>query len=254
MKVAIMQPYIFPYIGYWQLIANCDEFIFFDVVQYNKKSWMNRNRIIHPDKPDEFQFISVPIKKHSHGTLIKDIKINNDESWKSKILGQLTAYKKLKAPHYDETISLVNQIFDKEYRSFLDLCIESTRQVCKHLQIGLQYKVASEIDFDRSFIKAPGDWALAISKMLKVSHYINPYSGYEIFDEKKYNENKIDIQFIKPKLTCYEQSWRKEFIGGLSILDVLMFNDKQSVKDMLINDFDFLSKTKLIDQLKGNYQ
>lgn len=245
MTLAIMQPYLFPYIGYWQLIANSDEFIFFDVVQYNKRSWMNRNRILHPDKPDEFQYISVPIKKHETGTLIKDAHINNDENWKAKILGQLTVYKKLKAPYYKEVIILLNSIFEKEYDSFLSLSIESTKQICAYLDIDLKYQVASDIDFDRTIVKSPGDWALAISKHLEADKYINPPGGYEIFDEDKYIQNNIELKFIKSNLTSYKQSWRKEFMTGLSIMDVLMFNDKNTIRDMLKSDFNICSKKQL---------
>lgn len=245
MTLAIMQPYLFPYIGYWQLIQNSDEFIFFDVVQYNKRSWMNRNRILHPDKPDEFQYITVPVEKHLKGTLIKDVFINNHETWKEKILGQLTVYKKLKAPFYSEVSNLIEQIFEKEYESFLSLSIESTKQICEYLNIEFKYRIASEIDFDKNIVHNPGDWALSICKYLNVKNYINPYGGCEIFDEDKYTQNGVDIKFIKSNLTPYKQSWRKEFQAGYSIVDVLMFNDKATIKMILKNDFKKLSKQEL---------
>ncbi|XOB62001.1 WbqC family protein [Campylobacterota bacterium DY0563] len=245
MTVAIMQPYFFPYIGYWQLIANSDEFIFFDIVQYNKRSWMNRNRILHPDKPNDFQYISVPIKKHSQGTIIKEVTINNNENWKAEILGKLSVYKKLKAPYYNETISIVRRIFDKEYENFLNLSVEITKQICAYLEIDFKYKIASEIDFDKNSIKGPGDWALYISKKLKAKQYINPYGGYELFEENKYLKNGIELKFIKPNLSPYKQSWREEFINGLSIIDILMFNDKDTIMKILSNDYKILNKQEL---------
>ena len=246
-----MQPYLFPYMGYWQLISNSDEFIFFDVVQYNKKSWMNRNRILYPDKSKDFQYISIPIKKHSQGTLISDVVLNNDEKWQDKILGQLTVYKKLKAPYYNETIDLIKTIFSKEYESFLSLSIESTEIICNYLDIDLKYQIASDIDFDRDNIEGPGDWALEISKKLKATDYINPHGGYEIFDEDKYNTNGIDIKFLKSNLTPYKQSWREDFQAGLSIIDVLMFKSKEDIKALLYNDFKILSKKELQAQDNG---
>jgi len=250
--LAIMQPYLFPYIGYWQLIANSDEFIFFDVVQYNKKSWMNRNRILHPDKNKKFQYISVPIAKHEKGTLIKDVILNNNEKWKAKILGQLTVYKKLKAPYYDVTMNLINSIFAKEYETFLALSIESIIVISKYLDIDLKYQIASDIDFDGSHIKAPGDWALEISKKLNASEYINPPGGYEIFEENNYASNNIDLKFLKANLTLYKQSWRKDYQAGLSIIDVLMFNSKEKVQNMLFNDFQKLTKKDLIGMYKND--
>ena len=243
-----MQPYLFPYIGYWQLIANSDEFIFFDVVQYNKKSWMNRNRILHPDKSKDFQYISVPVKKYSKGTSISDVVLNNDEKWQDKILGQLTVYKKLKAPFYDETIKLIKTIFSKNYESLFSLSIESTTIICNYLDIDLKYQIALDIDFDREKIEGPGDWALEISKALKATHYINPYSGYEIFDEDKYNTNGIDIEFLKSNLTPYEQSWREDFQAGLSIIDIMMFKSKDEIKELLLNDYEMWTKEDLIKE------
>lgn len=249
MTVAIMQPYFLPYIGYWQLIANSDQFIFFDVVQYNKRSWMNRNRILHPDQPDGFQYITIPMQKHSHGTLIKDVCIQNEENWKEKILGQLTVYQKLKAPFYDEVMKLLKKVFEAENEKFLDLIINSTKEICNYIGIKLTYDVASNIAFNKDQIQEAGDWALELSKTLDATHYINPYGGYALFDEDKYNLNGIDIKFIRSNLTPYKQSWRKTFQSGLSIIDVLMFNDKESAREILKNDFCLLSK-KTLEQME----
>jgi len=245
MRLAIMQPYLFPYIGYWQLIANSDMFIFFDVVQYNKKSWMNRNRILHPEPSKGFQYISVPIRKHSRGTLIRDAVINNNIDWRNGILGKLTIYKKLHAPHYDETIDLLESIFDHEYDKFLELSIESTKEICGFLEIELKYKKASNIEFNRDLIQDPGDWALAISKAMCADSYINPHGGYEIFCEEKYNSEGIDLRFIKPDLKPYKQSRREKFESGLSIIDLLMFLNKDEVRKVIFNNFRELSKNNL---------
>ena len=242
MKLAIMQPYFLPYVGYFQLIANTDQFIFFDIVQYNKKSWMNRNRVLHANKPDDFQYISVPVIKHNKGSLIKDIKINNDEKWQNKILSQLIVYKKLKAPFYSEIHQVVEEIFSKQYNALMDLSIGSTRTICDYLGIKLNYEIASKMNFDLSNISQPGDWALEISKKKKASEYINPYSAHDIFNENKFNASKIKLNFLKPNLTPYKQSFRKDFNLGLSILDVLMFNSKDELQEILTSDFKILKK------------
>ena len=245
MTLAIMQPYFLPYIGYWQLIANSNEFIFFDVVQYNKRSWMNRNKVLHPDIMQEFQYITVPVAKHEKGILIKDIVLNNNEKWKNKILGELTVYKKLKAPYYNNTIDLMHSIFSKEYETLLSLSIESTKIICSYLDIELKYKIASDINFDRSEINGPDDWAFEILKNQKVTSYINPYGGYKLFNENKYKSKGIDLKFIKSNLTPYKQSWRKNFTPSLSIIDVMMFNSKDQIKELLFNDFKLFNKKDL---------
>jgi hypothetical protein len=246
MKLAIMQPYFFPYIGYFQLIANTNQFIFFDIVQYNKKSWMSRNRILHPNKADDFQYISVPIAKHKKGALIKDINICYDGKWQNKILGQLSVYKKLKAPYYDEVIKLISKVFSKKCDKLLDLSIISTKLICEYIGIIFNYKIASSINFDQNAINRPGDWALEISKNQKASEYINPIGGYDIFDDCKFLEYKIKLSFLKSSLSSYNQSWRKDFMPGLSIIDFIMFNSKEECLHIMNTDFTIINKAEYI--------
>ena len=245
MKLAIMQPYFFPYVGYFQLIANTDQFIFFDIVQYNKRSWMNRNRILHPNKLDDFSYISAPVAKHDNGSLIRDININNDGKWQNKILSQLDVYKKLKAPLYNEVKQVVEEVLSKECNTLLDLSIQSTQAICDYMGIELNYEIASKMNLDIGNVSQPGDWALEISKHKKASEYINPPGGYDIFDEKKFLENNIKLSFLKSSLSPYKQSWLKSFISGLSILDVLMFNNKDELIKLLLNDFNIVSKSEI---------
>lgn len=106
MKLAIMQPYFFPYIGYFSLIKHTDEFILFDTAQYIRHGWIDRNRILK--QTNDWQYINVPLTKHSLETKIKDVKINNQENWKEKIFKQLLHYKK-KSPFYNETINVLSQ-------------------------------------------------------------------------------------------------------------------------------------------------
>ena len=250
MKLAIMQPYFFPYVGYFQLIANTDHFIFFDIVQYNKKSWMNRNRILHPNKLDDFSYISAPVAKHDKGSLIRDININNDGKWQNKILSQLDVYKKLKAPFYNEVKQVVEEVLSKECNTLLDLSIQSTQAICDYMGIELNYEIASKMNLDIGNVSQPGDWALEISKHKKASEYINPPGGHDIFDEKKFLESNIKLRFLKSSLSPYKQSWRKSFISGLSILDMLMFNDVDSCINIIKNDYKFFNKSELITNFK----
>ena len=247
MKLAIMQPYFFPYVGYFQLIANTDHFIFFDIVQYNKKSWMNRNRILHPNKLDDFSYISAPVAKHDKGSLIRDININNDGKWQNKILSQLDVYKKLKAPFYNEVKQVVEEVLSKECNTLLDFSIQSTQVICDYIGIELNYEIASKMNLDIGNVSQPGDWALEISKHKKASEYINPPGGYDIFHEKKFIENNIKLSFLKPSLSPYKQSWRKNFMSGLSILDLIMFNSPEESWQIINNDFTVIDAKNIIN-------
>ncbi|MEO8664089.1 MAG: WbqC family protein, partial [Ignavibacteria bacterium] len=83
MKLAIMQPYVFPYIGYFQLINAVDKFVLFDDVSFIKKGWINRNRILV--NKQEYTF-TIPLKKASQNKLIKDIEISEENNWRDKFL------------------------------------------------------------------------------------------------------------------------------------------------------------------------
>ena len=135
MKLGIMQPYFFPYIGYISLIKNTDKFILFDVVQFIRHGWIERNRVLKQDKG--WQYISVPLKKHEQTTLIKDIKINNDEDWKNKILAQLQHYKK-KSPFYKQTIDVVTKGLNIETDSIVELNYSTLKAVCEYLEISFE--------------------------------------------------------------------------------------------------------------------
>jgi hypothetical protein len=241
MKLAIMQPYFFPYIGYFQLLANCDKFIFFDIVKYNKRSWMARNRIMHPRKLLDFQYVGVPIIKSNNQVLINDVKINQSINWKQKIIGQLTVYKSLKAPFYEDVIMLVNDIFSKDFNELFELNVYAISAIFDYLGINFEYDIASELNLSFDSVKEPGDWALFISSELGATEYVNPCGGYDIFDDNLFNKNSIKLSFIKSKLSKYNQSWRKDFLEGLSMIDVLMFNSKSDILEMLYMDFEVMN-------------
>lgn len=205
---------------------------------------MNRNRILHPDSSKEYQYINVPIRKQAKGALIKDTVINNDEDWPQKLLGQLTVYKKLRAPYYDDVIDLVGDIIDRKHERFVLLVSYSANKISEYLGRSVTCKLSSELNFDKSIIKEADDWALVISEVLGANEYINPPGGVEIFNVEKYQKRAIDIMFLKSNLSEYRQSHRK-FVSGLSIIDVLMFNSKEAVAEMLENDFTLLTKQEL---------
>ena len=107
MKLAIMQPYFFPYIGYFQLMNVVDKWVVFDNIQYIRHGWVNRNRILSPNLEKEWQYILIPLDKHAKEALIYDIKIINSNRWKDEIIGKLSYYKRIRAPYYYQIIDLI---------------------------------------------------------------------------------------------------------------------------------------------------
>jgi len=236
MTLGIMQPYFFPYIGYWQLIKASDEFILFDDVQYIRHGWINRNRILKPK--EGWIYITVPLKKHSRDDIIRDIKIADNIDWQDILLNPLNNYKKV-APFYLETADLIKDIINKFNDKNIVLINKTIIDaICKYLEIGAKITVSSDYNFDYSEVNAAGDWALAISKQKKADVYINPISGKELFDKEKFISNNVNILFLKPQEIVYNQK-RKVFEPSLSIIDVLMFNGRDETA-RLLNLYDLL--------------
>lgn len=239
MKLGIMQPYFFPYLGYYSLMKNTDKWVVFDTVQYIERGWMNRNRIIHPNKPEDM-YINVPLQSHNRNILIKDVLISQNKDYKEKILAQLESSYKKRAKYYDEIYHLVEEVLSYQTDSLVDLNVCSLKKVMNYLQLPFDYYIFSKMNLVIDDVHDSGEWALNISKAIGAKEYINPPGGMELFDEDKFKENYIELSFLKINLKPYKQK-KPLFFEGLSIIDVLMFNDIKTVNQML-DDFEIVKK------------
>ncbi len=228
-----MQPYFFPYIGYFQLINAVDKFVIFDAVQYIKHGWMNRNRILSPNLDQEWQYIIVPLRRFHQTDKISNIIINNDQNWPDNIYGKLSYYKKIRAPYFEDVINLLTKALDIRYNTLTALNISTLEAVCDYLNIDFNHSLCSQNNYDLRNVIDKGDWALEISKIEKAKTYINPIGGIELFDKNNFLKENIDLKFLNTKEIIYQQSKRK-FVPNLSIIDVLMFNSKDQVKEILL--------------------
>ena len=231
-KIAIMQPYLFPYIGYFSLIANTDHFVFFDTPQYIRKGWINRNRILGGNEGDIY--FTVPVEKCKREIAIKDVKISQNEKWKEKWMGQLTVYKK-RAPYFFNVMELVQDTWNIDTNSISELAINSIVKTCDYLEMKFEYDVSSKLSLQLPEIQSPDEWALFITKAMGYDTYINPPGGKTFFDEKKYEAENILLQFLTQKIIPYNQR-TKEFIPGLSIIDIMMFCKPEEIRSMM-NEF-----------------
>lgn len=227
-----MQPYFFPYIGYFSLIKRTDEFILFDTPQFIRHGWIERNRVLKQN--EGWLYIKVPLKKHGQHTPIKNLLINDSQDWQDKILAQLVTYKKI-APFYDKVDELVREVFASDNKDIVSLNKAALETVCSYLGINNFIKVFSEMNLEVDSPTAADEWALNICKSLgDVEEYWNPPGGEEFFDRAKYEKAGIKLVFQKPKLEMYDQK-RKPFELGLSIIDVMMFNSPNAINEMLDN-------------------
>ena len=236
MIIAINQPYYFPYIGYFSLIKHTDQFILLDVVQFKKQSWMRRNRILK--NGESWDYFSVPVVKSSLGTSINEIEINNNNNWGKENLAKLEYYKQ-KAPYYPEVRQLLEDFFSHKYHDVLSLNKASLELICNYLEIEADIKVLSEMDLQFEKPGEPDEWALNICKAIgNVQEYWNPPAGKEFYDTGKYEDEGLTIRFLQNNMKPYDQQ-RETFEPGLSIIDVMMFNDKNRIHE-LIDDFKFI--------------
>jgi hypothetical protein len=229
MKLAIMQPYFFPYVGYYSLIKNTDKFIIFDSVQFIRHGWIERNRILKPN--EGWQYIQVPLVKHKREVLIGELEIRNSDPWREKLKAQLQHYKK-RAPYYAECMDVFDTCISLQTDSMVDLNAHILDVTCQYFNIDFNYEIFSKMDIVIDEVKEADEWALNISKAMGVDEYINPPGGQEFFNREKYLQEDINLTFLGNNVPQYKQR-RETFEGGLSIIDLMMFNDVSSINTMI---------------------
>lgn len=228
MKVAVMQPYLFPYIGYFQMIKAVDKFVFYDDVNFIKQGWINRNRILLNNK--DFMF-TVPLQKANSFSLIKDTLINDKlyDGWNIKFQQTLTQNYK-KAPYFEEVINIIHSILEKEHKSISDLAIESVSAISNYLQLNTEFILSSETYDNKELDRL--ERLISICKTEKATEYINAVGGQELYSKEDFKNHGIELHFIKSQPIEYTQ-FKNEFVPWLSIIDVLMFNSVEEINEML---------------------
>ena len=230
-SIAVMQPYIFPYLGYFQLINAVDEFVFYDDVNYIKGGWINRNNVlINKEK----KLFTLPIDKSSSNKLICDTFINRAlyEKWKKKFLRSLEqSYKK--APYFDDTFTLVKNVLSTSNDNLSQLALKSAVSVTRFLEIKTNFASSSVENFNSRDLSAQSR-VIDIVKKNKAKVYINAIGGKELYDKSDFKSCGIDLLFLNPSIKPYKQ-FDNHFVPGLSIIDVLMFNSKEECRMLLKN-------------------
>jgi len=226
MKIAVMQPYIFPYLGYFQLINSVNTFVLFDDVNFINKGWINRNRIL-VNKSD--YLFTIPLSKASQNKLIHEIELTQNLEWKAKFMKTVeNAYKK--APNFSSILPIINKIIYYENSNLSNYIFHSIKIISEYLNISTQI-LPSSAPYNTSDLKGQ-DKILSICKQENAVSYINPIGGIEIYNNSKFEKNGINLFFLKPEHFVYKQ-FNNNFVPWLSIIDVLMFNSKSDCFKML---------------------
>ncbi|MDZ4795226.1 MAG: WbqC family protein [Bacteroidota bacterium] len=230
-SIAIMQPYFFPYIGYFQLIQAVDVFVFYDDVNYINRGWINRNNIL---VNHQAQLISIPCKQASQNKLINEVELGADDKTCRKLLSTIQmAYKK--APFFPKVFPIFEKTLSNKDFNIAQLASRSVKEVATYLGLSVIFKNSSEHFLNRELKKA--DRLIDICHQESILNYVNPPGGRELYTQAYFSEKKINLRFLIPKAVTYPQ-YGKPFVPWLSILDVLMFNDKEIINNELLNAYD----------------
>ena len=232
-KCGIVQPYFFPYYGYFQLINLADHFVFYDDVNFISRGWINRNYILVNKKR---QYITVPCSSKSQNKLINEVELSLNSKIRKKLLKTIR-FNYSKAPFFDSVFTLIENVLKLDTNKISELSIYSIKSVLEYLNISTETHIASELpipnDQDRS------ERLIEITKFLGCDNYVNPIGGTELYDKEYFEKFDIKLTFIKPSNIKYNQ-FDNQFVSNLSIIDVLMFNRPEIIK------LDFLSEYELI--------
>lgn len=225
MKLAIMQPYFFPYIGYFQLIASVDLFILYDNIKYTKKGWINRNRMLQNGKDVMF---SLPMKNDSDYLDVCERELAADFK-RDKLLNQFKgAYRH--APYFTQTYPLIEELMQYEDLNLFRFLHHSIVRTCEHLGIMTEIRIASCIGIDHNLKNQ--DKVLALCEAVGASTYVNSSGGIALYSKETFREKGVELKFIQSRPFEYPQ-FGSVFVPWLSIIDVLMFNSTEVIQRQL---------------------
>ncbi len=228
MKLGIMQPYFFPYIGYFQLINIVDKFILYDNVAYIKNGWINRNKILIRKKAN---YITIPVHYASTNYYIHETQIVNFKLFKKKFIKTIILNYK-KAPEFNPVLNLIETIFSSKFDYINDLNLTIIKQINKFLNINTKIILSSTININHT-LKGE-EKIIAICQKIKANEYINSIGGVDLYSKKNFSSQNIHLKFLKTKNIEYKQ-FNEKFIPNLSIIDVMMFNNPQQIDKFLNN-------------------
>ena len=229
MKLGIIQPYFFSFIGYFQLINSVDKFVFYDDVSYINRGWINRNNLLVNGKKN---LITLSLIRASQNKLINEIHTALEHE--KNLITIRMSYSK--APYFCKVFPLIEEIFNTINADMLisEIAGLSIMQVAKYLNLKVKFEYSSEKYQDTKGMDKAAR-LIAICKKNNADTYINAAGGVNIYSKEEFKKENINLYFIKTQVKEYKQ-FNYEFVPSLSIIDVMMFNSSEQINIML-NDY-----------------
>ena len=227
MRLGMMQPYFYPYLGYWQLMNCVDEYIIYDDVNYIKNGWINRNRIKVNGAPAYF---GISVRKASQNRKINEHVISMSDSDKECLLLKVKmTYGK--APYFKEVYELFKDTVYCEKTNLAEYLMYSNLKIAEFIGISTKIYSATELELDHT--NRAQERIIDICRLRGASEYINAIGGKELYDKQFFSEAGIKLNFLRMDTDIVYPQGKGQFIPSLSILDVLMFNSKEETRALL---------------------
>lgn len=226
--VAMMQPYLFPYLGYFQLINVSDVFVLGDDLQYEKGSWMNRNRVLVNGQP---KLITFPLKKGHLTDRINQRQLSDDFAREAETLLKTFERCYARAPQLDSVMPLLRSILDYPERNLALFTEHSLRCLCRYM--GITTPIFRGSDLCLSPVMDKQDRVIQIVRRMDGELYLNPIGGIDLYCPARFRAEGLLLRFLRMDDELTYPQLKHAFVPSLSIIDVLMFNDRQTIKDLL---------------------
>jgi hypothetical protein len=218
MRAAIMQPYFLPYLGYFQLMQLADVFVVYDNIQYTKKGWINRNRMLVNGQAALF---TLPLKHASASLDIAQRELADDfPDQAGRILRRFEAAYAT-APFFAETMMLLRECLHCPDRNLFRFLLHSLQRTATHLGITTPLVVSSSLAVDPALHAE--DRVIATCQAIGATEYLNPPGGRDLYNQEQFSPHGITLRFLSPQIEPYQQ-FGTGFISHLSVIDALMFN------------------------------
>ncbi len=235
MRVGIMQPYFLPYIGYFQLINLCDKFVIYDDIQFTKRGWINRNRILADGEPRMF---SLPIRKGSDYLDVRERWIS-DEFKPNKMLNLLReSYRR--APCWSIHEEQIGEILRFPDLNLFNFLANSLVEICRCLKVETRLVISSTLDLDPSLRGA--ERVIATCQAVGATEYVNPIGGIDLYSKALFAQHGLELSFLEAKLSPYSQG-DLPFVEGLSIVDAMAFVEPEELRSRVVSDYVVSSRT-----------
>ncbi|MBT8334434.1 MAG: WbqC family protein [Deltaproteobacteria bacterium] len=215
MKLAIMQPYFFPYIGYWQLLNAADRFVVYDDVNFIRGGWINRNRILINGKPS---YITAALDHASQNKRICDISLQDSPLWRTKMIKSIeNTYRR--SPFFSAVMPDIDEQIGCQAINLAEFLVYHLNKMAKVLGINTEI-VSTSRDYQNSNL-AGQDRILDICRREGATSYINLPGGQALYDSKNFENANIDLCFLSMRIAPYKQR-TADFVPNLSVIDALM--------------------------------